>query len=57
MWAGGRVFVLVHHTKHEVWRISGIEPYIYREGKSWDVSGLPSFGSCKEALDSLGLFV
>lgn len=57
MWAGGRVFVLVHHTRHEVWRVSGIEPYIHREGKSWDVSGLPSYGSCKEALDSLRLFV
>jgi hypothetical protein len=55
--AGGSVIVLVHHTTTGLWRVDGLERFRTREGGSWDLSELPTYPTCKDALDAYGVLL
>lgn len=55
--AGGVIVVIVYHSTSQMWRVTDLTRFRVRTGGSWDLSDLYEFHSCKDALDSLRLFV
>lgn len=55
--AGGTIIILVYHSTTGAWRIVDLAVFRTREGGSWDLRDIPSYLSCREALDSTRVFV
>ena len=53
--AGGRCFLLVHHTPTDVWRVIKAADMAFGV-PSWDFSTYPNFDSASSALLSTGVF-
>ena len=48
---GGYTGILIHHANEKVWRCApALWLHSNKEGASWDLRGLPTFPSAKEAL-------
>lgn len=55
--AGGEIVIIVHHSTSKKWRVAELARFRKRDGGSWDLSDLYEFHTCREALDSLKLFL
>lgn len=52
--AGGRVYVLVHHTTTGLWRVLHL-PFLHahQDQPSWDLSGFKTHATARQALEDL----
>ena len=53
---GGKSFVVIYHSALRRWRITGTE-YLATQGDkgSWNLADFPTYATCGEALQSVGL--